>query len=72
MSARETCHGCEGKGWVLIISRERTNPFFQDGRRVAGEVSISREYQPVTCPVCHGNGLVKRVGDIVLAEAAGS
>lgn len=61
MSRRDSCHGCEGKGWVQVILRERTKPFWSQGNeaRVDGIVA-DREYGAVVCPICKGAGVLSR------------
>lgn len=73
MSNRETCHGCDGKGWVLIITSERVVPFFSRTGTVAkpGETMTNRDYGCVDCPICHGEGVISKKG-ATLADVATS
>ena len=60
MSRHESCHGCEGKGWVQIVRMERTSPWLDQITRkpVEGFATMSREYEAVRCPICSGSGTV--------------
>lgn len=54
------CHGCDGKGWVMVVTQERITPFFNnvDGARVPveGFAVATRECAAQDCPICHGTG----------------
>ena len=56
----KTCHGCEGKGWVLIIRSEVTKPWLdQLTRKPVPECAMqTREYEAALCPICRGEGVV--------------
>jgi hypothetical protein len=60
MSKHKTCHGCDGKGWVLIVHSERTQPWRDEITRkpVDGFAMTTREYESAKCLICHGSGIV--------------
>jgi hypothetical protein len=68
--AQDTCHGCDGKGWVMIITQERTVPFLGavDRRPVAGHTVTTREYAAVSCPICKGSGDAPRKSDLIESQ----
>lgn len=61
MSARETCFGCEGKGWICFVSSRRTTPFLDKitSKPVDGLAVLTEECETATCPICRGAGHVK-------------
>jgi RecJ-like exonuclease len=58
--SEKNCHGCDGKGWILICRSERVTPFLsEDGRQPVGNAGVqNREFQAVYCPICKGRGKV--------------
>lgn len=60
MSTKHECHGCLGKGWVMITIKETTMPFLDGRQPVPGLSRTTRECEAITCPVCRGTGLVSR------------
>jgi len=53
------CHGCDGKGWVMITVSERITPFLSgvDRQPIAGFGVLNRECQAASCPIRHGSGV---------------
>lgn len=59
--SKKSCHGCEGKGWVLILKSERITPFLSkaDGMPVPGVGIAHQEYGADICLICGGSGEAK-------------
>ena len=55
---KATCHGCQGKGWILIVTAERVVPFLNqvDRKPVEGLAIQTREFGVEICPICKGTG----------------
>lgn len=59
MSRRESCRGCEGKGWVMIVTNQRVQPWLDEARRpIPGQTVTHTNYEAVNCPICRGEGMM--------------
>lgn len=70
MSAKPDCYGCEGRGWIVLLVRERLQPYKDQTGTIHPTCGMqTREYMAADCPVCKGSGVAPRL-DRELAEFA--